>query len=1033
MNYLHRSLAMLGLALAAFCNAAHGQTGSISGRVHNEVTGQYLNNARVSVKGTGVTVFTDETGTYRISGVPAGNVVIEALYSGLDPQQVTLAVTAGQNVERDITLTNKARYGEKTDVVKLDPFVAATSKLTEGEALATNEQRFSANIKNVVATDAFGDVTEGNVAEFMKFLPGITVDYSDVMPQSIGVRGFDPNLTSVNMDGATMANAAGGGTSRGFAFTQVSINNISRIELTKVPTPANAADSMSGSINMVSKSAFERSRAQLNWRVFINASSDGMMLDRQPFPFDTMVRRIKPGFDLDYTLPITKNFGIVFTALSSKLWNEQNYSSNTWNGRDAGATPTNPFMQSHQVIDAPKWYDRDSASLKMDWRLSPNAVLSVGLQATYYQDMNGNVNRTVNVSTSAASTPAGGEPLSWSPTFTRSAAGRPTVTFAHNFLHIAARTLGNNVRYRFENSDWKIDSGVSFSTSKTWSRYHDRGTFNSMNITLLNPAGTRVFFEDITPVRPGTIRLIDAAGRDVNLNDPSIYQLNTATSPFRDARTDLVVGDLNVRRKLTLLEMPAGVQFGGQQKVEIRDNRRMTQVFTYNPPNPADRSPTEYVAQVYSHRKNYFDFDDIPWTATNRAVEAWKKNPSLFTQTLAQQVNQEIDRITNSQWFHENTTAIYGQADVRLFRNRLLLLTGVRYEKTHVKAAGPLNEPSDVFQRTPTGAFVRNAAGARIRRPEAGAAGSLEEVAITRTERGSHVNRDYDGYYPSVHLTYNATERLLIRAAYAKTYGRPDLNNAIPTATITENDLGLNPDPRAVRGTIAITNPALQPWTADNYDLSAEYYTDQGGVFSAGVFRKDITDFFGTRTGLATVEELESFDLGPEYEGWNVNTTINAGAARVSGIEFNLRQSLSILGEWGRMFSVFANASKLKLQGSSQASFSRFLPKSVNWGVTFTRRPFTVMAKWNHRGEQRQGAELTMGPDSFNYFAARTTLDVNVTYQATRRISMFVNGRNVGNVHYNTLRFGSQTPDYAKRASNRSYGVQWSFGVKGTF
>ena len=205
--------------------------------------------------------------------------------------------------------------------MKLDPFIAESSKLTEGEALATNEQRFAANIKNVVATDAFGDVTEGNVAEFMKYLPGITVDYSNVMPLGVSVRGFDPNMTNVTSDGATLANASRNAASRQFDFMQVSINNISRIEVTKVPTPANPASGISGSVNMVTKSAFERSRAQLNYRLFVSASSDGMQLHKQPFPFDTWERRVNPGFDFDYTLPITKYFGIVFTALSSKAWN----------------------------------------------------------------------------------------------------------------------------------------------------------------------------------------------------------------------------------------------------------------------------------------------------------------------------------------------------------------------------------------------------------------------------------------------------------------------------------------------------------------------------------------------------------------------------------------------------------------------------------------------------------------------------------------------------------------------------------------
>src|SRR5690606_17673766 len=360
-----------------------------------------LSNARITVQGTDLAVLTDDFGTFHLSQVPGGAVTLEAFYSGLDPQVVTVNVAPGERVAQDIALTNRAVYGEKSDVVKLTPFVLSSSKFTEGEALATNEQRFASNIKNVVATDAFGDVTEGNVAEFMKFLPGISVDYSDVMPLAVSVRGFDPSMTAVTSDGAQLANASRNATTRQFDFMQVSINNVSRIEVTKVPTPANAASGISGSVNMVSKSAFERSRAQFNYRVFGSASSDGMQIKKQPYPTDTYIHRIKPGFDFDYTLPITKNFGIVFTGLSSKQWNEQNISSMTWNtsAANTGATPQRPYLQSHQIVDAPKWYERHSTSLKADWRITPNSVLSIGGQATYYIDKNGNVNRTATAGT----------------------------------------------------------------------------------------------------------------------------------------------------------------------------------------------------------------------------------------------------------------------------------------------------------------------------------------------------------------------------------------------------------------------------------------------------------------------------------------------------------------------------------------------------------------------------------------------------------------------------------------------------------
>ena len=1032
--FLFSAGAPRSLAQTVTASAATSATGSISGRVQNEATGQYLNNARITVKGTALSVLTDEFGSFRISQVPSGPATIQAFYSGLDPQEVTVNVTPGQSVERDINLTNRATYGDKASVVKLDPFIASSSKLTEGEALATNEQRFASNIKNVVATDAFGDVTEGNVAEFMKFLPGISVEYSNVMPLAVSVRGFDPSMTGVTTDGATLANASRNGDTRQFDFMQVSINNISRVEVTKVPTPANPASGISGSVNMVSKSAFERSRAQLNYRVFVSASSDGMQIKKQPFPFDTYERRVNPGFDFDYTLPITKNFGIVLTALASKAWNEQNISAMTWNGRDAGATPSRPYLQSHNIVDAPKWYYRNSAGFKADWRVTPNSVLSLGLQATYYQDINGNLSRVSNAGTLATSNPAGGATLTYGENFTHSARGRGVVSFAGNFLHIDARTIGSNLRYRFENGDWRIEAAGHASNSKTWLRFPEKGSFHSLAVSLLNPAGARVNFDDIYPVRPGTIRLFDGSNRELDLNDPTIYRINTAQAgAYRDHRDDTFGYELNVKRKLKLFEIPTAFQAGGVYKSQDRDHRRVTRVFTYNPVNPADPTPVPLLNQVYRNRPNYFGFDNLPWVSPNRAVTEWGKNPNLFTQTPAQIVTQEQTRINGSEAFKETITSFYAQTEVRFFRNRLTALTGVRYEKTHDKAAGPLFEPGNAFQRAPNGSFLRNAAGQRIRRPEAGLAGSMEDLRLTRTERGNRVNREYDGYYPSLHLNFNATEKILLRAAYAKTYGRPDFNNVIPNTTINELDIAETADPTLIRGNITVRNPNLLPWTAHNYDLSAEYYTDNGGLFSAGVFRKDIANFFDALSALATAEDIEELDMDPRYIGWQLNTTVNGGDARVSGAEFNFRQSLTGVTPWGRYFSVFATATKLRLDGSRTAAFDRFIPKTMNWGVTFAKNPVTLMLKWHHRGEQKQGASLATAPDAFVYQNPRTTLDVNLTYQMFKRTSLFVNARNIFNRKFTISRYGAETPDYARRSSTDSYGVQWAFGIKGTF
>ena len=163
---------LLFIALATALPAAAPATGGIAGRVLNVGTGQYLNNARVSVRGTTTAAFTDKDGSYRLAGLPAGAVTLEVFFTDLDVATAEVVVPAGGTVQQDFNLTSVARYGMKGDAtVKLDAFVVAQQRETDAQAIATNEQRFAPNIKNVLSTDSLGDVLGGSAGEFMKFLP----------------------------------------------------------------------------------------------------------------------------------------------------------------------------------------------------------------------------------------------------------------------------------------------------------------------------------------------------------------------------------------------------------------------------------------------------------------------------------------------------------------------------------------------------------------------------------------------------------------------------------------------------------------------------------------------------------------------------------------------------------------------------------------------------------------------------------------------------------------------------------------------
>lgn len=117
-------LLSFALFLTASLHAQPAATGSIEGRVQNVATDKYLNNARVTIKGTNRVAYTDKYGAFRLSDVPAGPVEVEAFFTGLDPLAVTVNVAAGQTHPVSLDLVSRERYGDAGSSVKMDQYIS---------------------------------------------------------------------------------------------------------------------------------------------------------------------------------------------------------------------------------------------------------------------------------------------------------------------------------------------------------------------------------------------------------------------------------------------------------------------------------------------------------------------------------------------------------------------------------------------------------------------------------------------------------------------------------------------------------------------------------------------------------------------------------------------------------------------------------------------------------------------------------------------------------------------------------------------
>ncbi len=388
-----------GAALPAGVRAAHAPpapvqsaaaSAMIEGRVFNGRSGLALENARVTVEGTPLIVFTDPDGVFRLPNQSPGQVRLRVFFTGMAPQTVEITLGPGETVQRDITLSgvDSEAAGADGTVVKLDRFVVDVSREMNATAMAINEQRFAANIKDVVTTDDFGAVAEGNVAEFLKFLPGVTVDLSGGDSRTVSIDGAPAANTPITIGGINLPAPGNNDTSRAVEVGFFNLNNVSRIEVWQSPTPESPGSSLAGSVNLVPRSSFERTRPVFNGSVYMMMRDDLLTLGKQPNMYRDPRRVVHPGFDLAWTVPVNRQFGFSVAAGMSSQFSHQIGHTNAWRGVDQvtngnafpHTVPGQPYLSSYTIGNAPKQSDRKSFGATVDYRLSPRDRLALSFQ-----------------------------------------------------------------------------------------------------------------------------------------------------------------------------------------------------------------------------------------------------------------------------------------------------------------------------------------------------------------------------------------------------------------------------------------------------------------------------------------------------------------------------------------------------------------------------------------------------------------------------------------------------------------------------
>ncbi|MBI4625050.1 MAG: TonB-dependent receptor [Verrucomicrobia bacterium] len=253
----HRLFALvlsLSLWIGATLGAQTSSTGTITGRVYEVATGRSLQGATVMVVGTTAVDYTDADGRFTLPAVPAGTVSVEVEYVGLDLFKQTVSVTAGS-----IALLNAEL---KSEILTMAAFEVAEA--ARGQALAINQQKTARGIVNIVSEETFGAMHNGNIGYALQRLPGLTVNEGeDGTPEGVNIRGLGGDFNSFTLDGNRIG-------TRGFSTSNLVADGIANIEVIKANTPDRDGDALGGTINVISRTAFQRDGREIRLGASVN-------------------------------------------------------------------------------------------------------------------------------------------------------------------------------------------------------------------------------------------------------------------------------------------------------------------------------------------------------------------------------------------------------------------------------------------------------------------------------------------------------------------------------------------------------------------------------------------------------------------------------------------------------------------------------------------------------------------------------------------------------------------------------------------
>src|SRR6267378_3022377 len=244
MRSILSSLALVFTIALVVSSPAAAQVGGVAGTIKDS-TGAVLPGAHVELQ-KGSSAVSDGQGQFTFTNIAPGTYTATVNYVGFAPSTTTVTVTAGQTARLNIAL----------DVASQNDVVIVTAARAHGEAESINEEKVADNILNVLPAEVITSLPNANIADAVGRLPGVTLERDEGEGKYVQIRGTEPWLSNLTIDGVEVPSPEGG--IRQVKLDVIPADLIESVQINKTLQANMNGDAIGGTVNLVTKKAGDR-------------------------------------------------------------------------------------------------------------------------------------------------------------------------------------------------------------------------------------------------------------------------------------------------------------------------------------------------------------------------------------------------------------------------------------------------------------------------------------------------------------------------------------------------------------------------------------------------------------------------------------------------------------------------------------------------------------------------------------------------------------------------------------------------------